>query len=112
MSLYVVEREEPPWDYWLRTFRNQVLGRYPTGPLTVSEVVDCNARDGEWFAVVTMAHRSVERWVGASWDPAEPPMIFHSLPMWPLGDLVRMVSVPEWEGDTERRRWEARRRRT
>lgn len=60
MSLYVVEREDH-WAGGLRDFRDRLLGRYPTyGQVIVHEVMDCNARDGEWHAVITMPHEIVE----------------------------------------------------
>lgn len=45
---------------------------------------DCNVRDGEWYATITMPYEAVE------WDG------YH---------------VPVWEGDVERREWEEARRR-
>lgn len=79
MSLYVVEREEPND----RAFLDRMMFGYSLRPemLRVPEIRDCNARDGEWPAVITMPHETVW-WEG--------------------------VAVPAWEGDVERIEWERR----
>jgi hypothetical protein len=86
MSLYVVERENE-WGHfnaYLDRLAADMTGRLPSlRPLTVPEVVDCNAHDGEWPAYITLPHEHAE------WDGFD---------------------VPVFEGDIERREWEARRR--
>jgi hypothetical protein len=78
VSVYAVEREDPiaAWTGWMHR------GRLIFTPLIVPVLVDCNARDGEWPAFITLPHEYVE------FDGRD---------------------VPLFEGDVERREWEARR---
>jgi hypothetical protein len=76
VSLYVVEKEE----YNDREFLDRMMFGYSYRPmtLTVPEIRDCNARDGEWHVVITMEYETVE-WEG--------------------------YAVPAFEGDVERIQW-------
>lgn len=82
MSLYVVEREE----YDHVEFLERITFGYSFRPSTfmVPELRDCNARDGEWYAIITMPHEPVEH---------------------------EGYTVPAFEGDLERIAWERRRSR-
>lgn len=71
MSLAVIERET-----WLYDIGHPWI---PWNPKINYEIVDPNARDGEWHAVITMAHEIVE-WEG--------------------------LAVPAFKGDVERIEWE------
>lgn len=88
MSIYVVERERE-WDWlrdgahrWLReSFGRQVFQVFP--PSVEVLLRDPNEHDGEWPAFITLPHETVEH---------------------------EGRAVPLFEGDVERREWEARRR--
>jgi hypothetical protein len=85
MSLYVVERENE-WGNmcaYLDRLALEMTGRVylSAQPLTVPDIRDCNEHDGEWPAFISLPHEHVE------WDGRD---------------------VPLFEGDVERREWEAR----
>jgi hypothetical protein len=83
MSLYVVERERDSFDVYVDELRVDLRRQWWPVPLTVPEIRDCNARDGEWHATIRLPHEVVEH---------------------------EGRAVPAFEGDVERLEWEARRR--
>ena len=86
MSLYVVEGAGDPWAWWpvgRQTFLG-VIAREIFAPRL--ELRDANARDGEWPAVISLPHETVEFELEG-----------------------RLLAVPVFEGDVERIEWERRR---
>jgi hypothetical protein len=87
MSLHVIERPSGWGGFDILGPGDDPFDPYAidfwSRPLRVGPV-DPNAHDGEWPAFITLAHEHVE------WDGRD---------------------VPLFEGDVERREWEARRRR-
>lgn len=78
MTLYIIEKERDRGG-WLYSapFWGRALWQ---GPLVVPELRDASVRDGEWPAVIRLAHETVER------DGIAVPLF--------VGDLDRLAFVP------------------